>query len=442
MRDTNITDVFAWEAFDSRGTPTVGCRVHLGGGGVGRAIVPAGASTGSHEARELRDGGPRYAGAGVRAAIQHVKRDLAEAVRGLDTADQSSLDEAMETLDGTADLGRLGANAVLGVSLAAMLAHADAQRIPLYRLLADGDEPLIPMPMVNILSGGLHAGGALDIQDVLVVPVGAGSFAEAIEWAWRVRQAAAGLVRERAAPAELVADEGGLGVRLPSNETAVALVTEAILAANLRPGQDIGIAVDCAANQLIGLGGRYRLSLDNQLLEAGEWVDVLAGWCRDYPIVSLEDPLAEDDWTGWTRAAGILGQGRQLIGDDLFATNSARLARGIELGAANAVLVKPNQAGSVSRAARVIRQARQAGLATVVSGRSGDTEDSWLADLAVGWRAGQIKAGSTMRSERTAKWNRLLEIEAELGDAARFAGRGSLAGTCVAGSEAPATTGA
>jgi len=440
VTDTAITDVFAWEAFDSRGRPTVAARVHLAGGAVGRAIAPSGASTGTHEATELRDGGDRYGGAGVLAAVGHARGELFDAVRGLDAADQQGVDAAMEVADGTADLGRLGANAVLAVSLAAMLAAADATRAPLYEVLADGAEPLIPMPMVNILSGGLHAAGALDIQDVLVVPVGAGSFAEAIEWATRVREHAARLVTARGGTAHLVADEGGLAAGLDTNRDAIALVTDAITAAGYRPGDQVGIAIDCAANQFAQAAGRYRLACENRVLDTDQWLAELDSWCRDFPILSIEDPLAEDDWAGWTAATALLGSDRQLLGDDLFVTNTARLAHGQNLGAGNAVLVKPNQAGTVSRAARVVRQAQAAGYGTVVSARSGDTEDTWLADLAVGWRAGQIKVGSTMRSERTAKWNRLLEIEAELGAAARFAGRQALAGTRAAGAAAPATT--
>lgn len=421
MSATDITDVFAWEAFDSRGRPTVACRVRLSGGGLGRAITPSGASTGTHEATELRDGGQRYGGAGVRAAVRHARGELFDAVRGLDATDQRAVDAALEDVDGTEDLHRLGANAVLGVSLATLLAAADAQHRPLYEVLTSGVEPLIPMPMVNILSGGLHAGGALDIQDVLAVPVGARSFAEAIECAWQVREHATRLVTGRGGTASLVADEGGLAIELSTNRAAIALVTDAIVAAGYRPGEDVGIAIDCAANQIADSRGRYRLRREDRALDTDEWLGELQSWCTAFPIVSIEDPLTEDDWASWGSATTRLGSGRQLLGDDLFVTNSQRLAHGTSVGAANAVLVKPNQAGTVSRAARVVRDAQAVGYGVVVSARSGDTEDSWLADLAVGWRAGQIKVGSMTRSERTAKWNRLLEIEAELGASARFA---------------------
>lgn len=422
MTGTEISSVAAWEAFDSRGRPTVACRVHLVGGSQGRATVPSGASTGTHEAKELRDGGDRYNGDGVRTAVHHVEHELRGAVLGLDGSDQQAVDSAMEQADGTPDLGRLGANAVLAVSLATMVAAAAAHHRPLYEVLAGTAQPLIPMPMVNILSGGLHAGGALDIQDVLAVPIGAASFAEAFEWVWRVREQTARLLVAGGRSACLVADEGGLAADLATNRASIALVTDAIAAAGYRAGDDIGIAIDCAANQMAGDTGGYHLRRENRVLTTKQWLDELRNWCADFPIVSIEDPVVEDDWDSWVAATVGIGAHRQLLGDDLFVTNSDRLAHGMSLRAANAVLVKPNQAGTVSRAARVVRQAQAAAYGVVVSARSGDTEDSWLADLAVGWRAGQIKVGSTTRSERTAKWNRLLEIEAELGSAASFAG--------------------
>ena len=419
---TAIVDVHAWEALDSRGRPTVGCRVELAGGAAGRAIVPSGASTGGHEARELRDGDPdRYSGYGARAAVRSVDDVLAPVVLGLDAADQAAVDTALESADSDPLLGTVGSNAVLGVSLATMLASAAASGIPLWQAVSSGAAPPeLPMPMVNIISGGAHAGRALDIQDVLAVPVGARTFAEAIEWASRVRDAAAALLTQRGHASALVADEGGLAASLPSNETALELVTEAISRAGLAPGEEVGLAVDVAANQIYR-EGQYHLAVEGASLDAAAWIDRLEAWCRAHPIVSLEDVLAEDDWDGWAAATGVLGAGRQLLGDDLFATNAARLERGISSGVANAVLVKPNQAGTVSRAWRVVSQARAAGYQTVISARSGDSEDSWLADLAVGWRTGQIKVGSTTRSERTAKWNRLLEIEATSATAPRLA---------------------
>jgi enolase len=429
MNDTRIRAIHAWEALDSRGNPTVACRVELARGASGRAIVPAGASTGGHEARELRDGEPdRYGGRGVRGAVEAVEKVLAPLVIGLDAADRPAVDATLEEADPDPLLGTVGANAVLGISLAVTLAAADARREPLWRVLSGADDgPVMPLPMVNIISGGAHAGRALDIQDVLVVPLGAGSFAEAIEWAWQVRAAAAEGFERRGISAALVADEGGLAGGLRSNEEALGHVVEAIEATGREPGRDIALAVDIAANQFHD-GAGYHLRLDDVRLDTGEWVETLSAWCRRYPIVSLEDVVAEDDWDGWGAATEALGGGRQLLGDDLFATNSDRLRRGIAEGVGNAVLVKPNQAGTVTRAERVVEQAQEAGFGTVVSARSGDTEDLWLADLAVGWRAGQIKVGSTMRSERTAKWNRLLEIESVAGADARFAGAAAVAG--------------
>jgi enolase len=416
--------VLAWEALDSRGTPTVACEVALADGTAGQAIVPSGASTGAHEARELRDGGDRYGGRGVRAAVANVEGELAAVVKGLPGGSQAELDAALRAADGTENLSRLGANAVLAVSVAAALAGAAERGLPLWQ--AAGGRPLIPLPMVNILSGGAHAGAAIDMQDFLAVPVGAGSFAEAIEWAARVRAAAAELVAERGLVAALVADEGGLGPALASNRDALELLSRAIERAGLEPGSEVAIAIDVAATQLIDAAGGYRLSVEQRTLAAAELADELAAWAGEHPIVSIEDPLGEDDWDGWAAAGPRLGH-LQLLGDDLFATNPERLRRGIEDGVANAVLVKPNQIGTLSDAREVVELAHAASYATVLSARSGETEDSWLADLAVGWRTGQIKVGSTTRSERTAKWNRLLQIEAELGDAAEFAGRGALA---------------
>lgn len=426
MNRTQIASLHAWEALDSRGRPTVACRVTLSGGGSGRAVVPSGASTGGHEARELRDGGERYSGFGVRNAVANARDILAPLILGMDAADRVGVDAALESADPDPALGTLGANAILAVSLAVTLAFADGSSKPLWRSLSGSDSPLIPMPMVNIISGGAHAGGAVDIQDILAVPLGASSFGEAIEWISRVRSATAQLMEARGISTVLVADEGGLAGALGHNEEAIALVAEGIAAANLVPGRDVAIAVDFASNQM-WTGSDYRLARDNRTVSAAEWMQQIAEWCEKYPIVSVEDVLQEDDWDGWIAARALLSN-CQVLGDDHFATNLERVERGIRSASANAVLVKPNQAGTVTRAERVAATARAAGLATVVSARSGDTEDNWLADFAVGWNAGQIKVGSTMRSERTAKWNRLLEIESEAGSSARFAGRSALAG--------------
>jgi enolase len=427
MSDTTITGLLAWEALDSRGKPTVGCEVRLDGGATGTAIVPSGASTGRHEARELRDGGERYGGNGVRRAVANVGGEIADAVRGLDTTDQAGLDRVLRDLDGTADLGRLGANAVLAVSVAAAIAGAAARRLPLHEAVADeGAEPLLPLPMVNIISGGAHSGRSIDVQDFLAVPVGAGSFADAIEWASRVRAGTAEELLSRGLPVALVADEGGLGPLLPTNRSALDVLVAGIDRAGLRPGDDVGIAIDVAATQFLREDGWYVLAAEDRELTSAELVEELAAWCAAYPIVSLEDALAEDDWTGWRTGTQRLA-GRQLLGDDLFVTNPERLQRGIDENVGNAVLVKPNQIGTLDTARTVVRTAHAAGYATVLSARSGETEDDWLADLAVGWRTGQIKVGSTTRSERTAKWNRLLRLEAELGDRVEYAGRAALA---------------
>jgi enolase len=292
--------------------------------------------------------------------------------------------------------------------------------MPLWRLLG-GDRPRLPMPMVNIVSGGAHAGRALDLQDILVVPVGAASFSQALEWASRARAGTAEVLADRGHATALVADEGGLAAALPDNETALSVVVDGIHRAGLVPGSQVGLAVDVAANQLWD-GSAYRLELEDHTLDQAAWVQRLAAWCDRYPVVSLEDILAEDEWQGWSAATSLFGSKLQLLGDDLFATNGARLARGIQTDVANAVLVKPNQAGTLTRARTVLDTAHRHGYSTVVSARSGDTEDHWLADIAVGWDAGQIKVGSTTRSERTAKWNRLLEVEAVAGSAATFAG--------------------
>lgn len=410
---TEISSVRAWEALDSRGRPTVGCRVKLASGASGRVVVPSGASTGGHEAIELRDGDARYGGAATRHAVTNVETVLGPAVLGFDAADQEALDETLERLDGTDDLGRLGANAVLGVSLAALAAVGDHVG-SIWAHLADAGPVTLPMPMVNILSGGAHAARLIDIQDILVVPVGATSFAEAIRWAWEVRAAAAHELRDAGGSDALVADEGGLAAALATNEAAIDLVHRSIGRAGFRPATDVAIAIDVAANQLMTPAGTYRLACEDRELGADEWAREIAGWLDRHPVVSIEDPFHEDAWDDWAAFTQSKGHDCQVLGDDLFATNIDRLGHGARIGAANAVLVKPNQAGTVSRASRVLRTAQATGRRTVVSARSGDTEDDWLADLAVGLDAGQIKVGSVMRSERTAKWNRLLELEATM----------------------------
>ena len=417
-----IQRVHAWEALDSRGDPTVGCAVSLAGGARGSAIVPAGASTGGHEAREARDGGSRFGGRGVRNAVRAVCGELAGAVCGT-AFDQRSLDARLRALDGTPELSRVGANAVLGVSLAFAAASARAAGLELYEAaaVAPGEPPLLPLPMVNVVSGGAHADGAVDIQDVLAVPVAAQSFAEAIEMAAAVRQGTVDVARADGYDVSLVADEGGLAPRLSRNREAIELVVRGIERAGLRAGPQVALAIDVAANQLAA-GDGYALRSEGRWVDAEAWADEVASWLDDYPVASIEDPLREDDWPGWARLTERIGARVQLLGDDFFATNPERLRRGIDGGVANAVLVKPNQIGTLSDALDVARTARAAGYRTVLSARSGDTEDGWLADLAIAWRTGQIKVGSLVRAERTAKWNRLLQIESELGSQAGFAG--------------------
>ena len=423
MTPTTITALEAWEALDSRGRPTVGCRISLHGGGTGRVITPSGASTGDFEAIELRDGGERYQGYGTQRAVATLRGPIAEMVLGMDAEDQSAVDAAIESLDTDPALSSIGGNAALGASLAVLTAQADATREPLWRLLDPAAVPLIPLPMVNIISGGAHAGRAIDIQDILVTPVGSTTFTEGIEWVARVRAATAELLTAHGGWAALVADEGGLSARLETNEAALELVTRGIERTGLAVAEDVAIAVDIAASQLVHHGD-IRLRSEQVTLTSDEWIDRLEQWTRRYPIVSIEDPLGDNDWEGWRTASDRLS-GIQLLGDDLFATDAVRIGRGVDEHVANAVLIKPNQAGLVTRTAAAVSLSQQSGYATVVSARSGDTEDYWLADLAVGWRAGQIKVGSTMRSERTSKWNRLLELEAT--HTTEYAGRRAMA---------------
>ncbi len=420
-----IESLHAWEALDSRGTPTVGCAVTLEDGGEGEATVPSGASTGSHEAHERRDGGERYGGRGVHETVAALRTEIGAELVGRDVLDQEGIDAALRALDGTPNLTRLGANTLLAASVACALAAARSEGLPFWRALCPDLPPLLPLPMVNVISGGAHAGGLIDVQDFLVVPVGAQTFGEAIEWASRVRAATADVVRERGHDTSLVADEGGLAAALPSNRAALDVLLAGIERSGLEPGTEAAIAVDIAATQLFA-DGQYVLASESRSLRAEELVDELASWVADYPIVSIEDPLGEDDEAGWSYATERLAGNVQLLGDDLFVTSPDRVRAGIEARIANAVLVKPNQVGTLSDARRVVELAKEAGYATVLSARSGETEDSWLADLAVGWRTGQLKVGSTTRSERTAKWNRLLRIESEQPDAT-FAGAAVMA---------------
>ena len=425
LKSTSIDSVTSWEALDSRGNPTVACRVALSSGNAGIALVPSGASTGKHEALELRDGGERYGGKGVSSAVANVSGPLSDAVRGADATDQRAVDELLRDADGTRELSKLGANAVLAVSLATAKAAASALGLELFEYVGAGLPPLLPLPMVNIISGGAHAAGAIDIQDLLVVPVGAQSFAEAIEIAWRVRRGTAEAAELRGHNTSLVADEGGLGISAGSNREAIEILAAGIELSGLVLGEDAAIAIDVAATELFEPRSQtYRFATEMRRLSADELIAEMTKWCHAFPIVSIEDVLAEDDWTNWSRAMHMLPP-IQLVGDDLFVTNAARLEKGIASGAANAVLIKLNQIGTVTAAREAVELAKRADIATVISARSGETEDAWLADLAVGWRTGQIKVGSTMRSERTAKWNRLLELEAR--GEAQYAGSAALA---------------
>lgn len=418
-----IDDLVLWQALDSRGNPTVAVRV-TAGSGVGVALAPSGASAGSHEALFIRDGDPHsYAGLSVSAHVREVTERVRRGLIGRDSADPTDVDEALRALDPDPQLPVLGGHVGTAVSIAAWLAAADAEGREPWAWLADRSAaaPSIPLPMVNIISGGAHAGGLIDIQDVLVVPVGASSFAEAIEWCWRARAGTRAVLDDLAFTTALIADEGGLAGPFTSDEAAIEAVVAGIGRAGLDPGTEMAIALDVAATENQVPDG-YRVG--DRVVSSDAFVDRVIGWCRDYPIVSVEDGAGEDDDSGWARLADLRAT-TQVLGDDRYVTRVSRLEDGIARGEANAVLVKPNQAGTLEQALRVVRRALDARWAPVVSARSGETEETWLADLATGTGAGQIKVGSTMRSERTAKWNRLLYLEQAHG--LPFAGAGALA---------------
>jgi enolase len=408
----SIDSIFAWEAFDSRGNPTLACSVLLSDGIEGSVVVPAGVSKGQHEVPELRDGGMRFKGLGVRTSVDAINKRLGTALRGVRPQGFRELDARLVELDRSDTESSVGGNGTLGVSLAFAVAHARSERVPLFEYLGEGQPPLLPLPMVNVLSGGLHAHGALDIQDVLVIPVRAANFPLAIEWAWMVRFAAEELAVRMGEPAHLVADEGGIGARMPSNRAALELVDAAITRAGLRPGEDVWIAVDLAANQLRS-GQAYRFALEDRTISSDELTETIVGWCKSFPIVSIEDPFAEEDAASWQRLTSLCGGRLQIIGDDLFVTQTARIEQGSAAGTGNAVLIKANQVGTLSGALDATNAAKRLGFTTITSGRSGDTEDSWLADLSVGSASGQVKVGSLTRSERTSKWNRLLRLASQ-----------------------------
>ncbi len=420
MTTNRIRAVQGRRVWDSRGRPTVEAEVHLEGGAMGRAIVPAGASKGTREALELRDGGEAFGGLDVQRAVAHVNGEIAHAVIGLAADEQVVLDERLIALDGTPNKQRLGANATLAVSMAAAHAAAAARGLPLYRHLAGEGEVLLPMPQVQIFGGGAHAGRRVDIQDFMVVCPGASSFTQAIEWTAEVYRHAGALMRSRGALAG-VADEGGWWPAFDSNEQALEALLAAIEAAGFVPGAQVAMALDIAASDF-GRGGRYTLGLERRELDSDGLIEMLLRWCERFPIASIEDPLAEDDPLAFARFTHAVGDRLQVVGDDFLVSDAALLREAAAAGAANTVLLKPNQRGTLTETLRCSAAARELGYATIVSARSGETEDTSIVDLAIGWRAGQLKVGSFARSERMAKWNEVLRIEERLGAQARFAG--------------------
>ena len=430
---TFIETVDAREILDSRGNPTVEVDVILADGSAGRAAVPSGASTGVNEAVELRDGDlARYGGNGVRRAVANVIEEIGPAVLGLDAADQAGIDRVLVELDGTANKGNLGANAILGVSLACAHASAASFDLPLYRYLGGVGARTLPVPMFNILNGGKHAQDSVDFQEFMVMPLGAESFAEALRAGAEIFAALRGLLHD-GGHATGQGDEGGFAPSLPSNEAAVEIILQAIERAGYKPGDEVAIALDPATSSLLEPGtgtddapGRYRLEREGRTLDVGGMIDLWESWIDRYPIVSIEDGLGEEEWAGWTELARRIGDRVQLVGDDLFVTNPAFIAAGIQRSAANAVLIKLNQIGTLSETIEAINLARSAGWGAIVSHRSGETEDTTIADLAVAMGTGQIKTGAPSRSERVAKYNRLLRIEEELGDDGRYPGRSAL----------------
>lgn len=418
-----ITGIDAFQIYDSRGNPTVEVELTLADGTLGRGLVPSGASTGQFEALELRDGDPaRFRGKSVFRAIEHIRREISPALLGADALDQAALDQRLIELDGTPNKSRLGANALLGVSMAAANAAAQSQRIPLFAWLGGGQGTLLPLPEIQIIGGGAHAGWRTDIQDFLVIANGARSYAETLEMTFAVYHAAGDIMKERGKLFGL-ADEGGFWPEFSRNEEAFEVIIEAIKRAGYEPGRDLSLSLDIAASDLFDEhAGVYRLKLENRSFTPAEWSDLMIDWCRRYPVISIEDPAADTDWESWLRIRKALGNRVQIIGDDLFTTNVARIQEGITRGAANAVLIKLNQIGTVTETIAAIRLTQRAGWLPVVSARSGETEDAFISHLAVATNAGQLKVGSFARSERMVKWNEVLRIERQLGDRATFLG--------------------
>jgi enolase len=420
----DIANVIATEILDSRGNPTLEVTALLSDGHQGVASVPSGASTGTHEAVELRDGGARYRGKGVLQAISHVEGEIAAALRGMRATDQAGVDRTLCELDGTADKHRLGANAILGASMAVARAAAEASGLPLYKYLGGAAATRLPVPMFNILNGGRHALDSTDFQEFMVMPVGAASFAEGLRMGSEIRQALGGLLHARGA-GSAVGDEGGFAPSLPGNEAALQIVLDAIESAGFEPGKDAVIALDPAASEFF-VNGRYVLAKEGRSLGSSALIEQWSTWIEQYPIWSLEDGLAEDDWAGWLELTSRIGDRCQVVGDDLLVTNPERIRRAIGARAANSVLIKLNQIGTVSETLEAVRIAYEAGWTAVVSHRSGETNDSFISDLAVAIGCGQMKSGAPARGERLAKYNRLLAIERELGASAVYAGRSAI----------------
>jgi enolase len=417
-----IVDIIGREILDSRGNPTVECDVLLESGVMGRAAVPSGASTGSREAIELRDGDPgRYGGKGVLRAIENINTEISEAVMGLEANEQAFLDHALIELDGTDNKMRLGANATLAVSIAVAKAAAEEAGLPLYRYFGGSGAMQMPVPMMNVINGGAHANNNLDLQEFMIVPVGATSFSEALRHGAEVFHALKKLI-DAAGMSTAVGDEGGFAPNVKNHEAAIQLVLQAIEKAGYKPGEQIALALDCAASEF-HKNGKYVLEGEGRSLSASEWTSLLASWCERYPILSIEDGMAENDWDGWEHLTRALGKRVQLVGDDLFVTNTKIFADGIRRGIANSILIKINQIGTLTETFAAIEMAKRAGYTAVVSHRSGETEDSTIADIAVGTNALQIKTGSLSRSDRIAKYNQLLRIEEDLGDIASYPGR-------------------
>jgi enolase len=419
-----IVDIIGREIMDSRGNPTVECDVLLESGVMGRASVPSGASTGSREAIELRDGDKsRYGGKGVLKACEHINTEISEAIMGLDASEQAFLDRTLIDLDGTENKGRLGANAMLAVSMAVAKAAAEEAGLPLYRYFGGSGAMQMPVPMMNVINGGEHADNNLDIQEFMIIPVGAPSFREALRYGAEVFHALKKILHDKGL-ATSVGDEGGFAPNLSSHEEALKLIIQAIEAAGFEPGTQIALGLDCAASEFYK-NGSYVLAGENMTLTGAQFTGLLASWCDKYPIISIEDGMAENDWDGWKLLTETLGKKIQLVGDDLFVTNTKILKEGIDKDIANSILIKINQIGTLTETFAAIEMAKRAGYTAVISHRSGETEDSTIADIAVGMNALQIKTGSLSRSDRMAKYNQLLRIEEDLGDVASYPGRGA-----------------